>query len=217
MIYLENIFVCLAIPLIIAACLLKGETRRFTVFFTLGLLACLLSAYINSFIAAVVADNGYVSLTITQAMAQITPICEEIMKALPIFFFVAAHRHRRDSIVAASLAVGLGFATFENCFYIMEYGSSDFLFALTRGFTAGVVHASCAAILGYGLALTCRRGRLAVPCAFALLCATSTFHAIYNLLVAAEDAWRAVGYIMPVITAVAVMIGMTNAKLKIKD
>jgi len=217
MIYLENIFVCLAIPLIIAACLLKGETRRFTVFFTLGFLVCLLSAYINSFIAAAAANNGYASLTITQAMAQITPICEEIMKALPIFFFMAAHRHGRDSIVAASLAVGLGFATFENCFYIMEYGSSDFLFALTRGFTAGVVHASCAAILGYGLALTYRRGRLAIPCAFALLCATSTFHSIYNLLVVAKGAWRTAGYIMPVITAAVVIIGMMNTKLKIEN
>ena len=217
MIYLENIFIGLAVPLIIAACLLKGETRRFLVFFTLGLLTCLLSAHINSFIAAAVSNNGYASLTMRQAMAQITPICEEIMKALPVFFFVAARRPGRGSIVTASLAAGLGFAILENCFYIMGAGSSDFLFALTRGFSAGLTHTVCAAILGYGLALTHWRGRLAAPCAFALLCMTSTFHAIYNLLVAADGAWRTAGYIMPVITAAAVIIGMANAKLKIKN
>ena len=211
MIYLEDIFVCLAVPLIIAACLLKGETRRFLVFFALGLLSCLLSAHINSALAAAVSDNGRASLTMRQTMAQVTPICEEIMKALPVFFFMA-RGPKRDSIIAVSLAVGLGFAVFENCWYVMEYGSPDLLFALTRSLSAGLTHAVCAVILGWGLALTHRRGRLAVSCAFALLCATSTFHAIYNLLVAADGAWRTAGHIMPIITA-AIMIGIKNAFL----
>jgi len=203
-IYLENIFIGLTVPFIIAACLLKGETRRFLVFFSLGLLACLLSAHINSTLAAAVFNNGCASLTMRQAMAQVTPICEEVMKTLPVFFFMA-RGPKRENIIAASLAVGLGFATFENCWYIIEYGSADFLYALTRSFSAGLTHAVCAAILGWGLALTYGCGRLAVPCAFALLCATSTFHAIYNLLAAADGAWRIAGYILPVTTAGAIL------------
>lgn len=51
MIYAENIFVALAIPLIIAVFLLKGDVRRFTGFFIIGLFACLLASHINGFLA----------------------------------------------------------------------------------------------------------------------------------------------------------------------
>ena len=213
MIYLENIFVSLAVPLVIAVCLLKGETRRFLVFCILGLLSCLLSAYINSALASAVLTNGYASLTMRQSMAQITPICEEILKAAPVFFFVAVQRPKRDAIIAVSLAVALGFAVFENCWYVMQHGG-DFVFALTRSLSAGIVHAVCAAILGFGLALTHRRGRLAAPCAFALLCATSTFHAIYNLLIAAEGAWRGLGYAFPLSAAALFFIIGTNKSIR---
>lgn len=214
MIYMENIFVCLAAPLLIAVFLIKGEARRFVAFFLLGITACILSAYINSFFAGAAADNGYASLTTAQAVVRITPVCEEVMKALPVFFFIALWNPERNNIVAVAFAVGLGFATFENCCYITQYGAQDFLFALVRGFSAGVMHTICAAIIGYGLALVHGRGRLTMPGAFALLCASSTFHAIYNLLSAASGAWRTAGYLMPVAAAVALLIWRQRSRLK---
>lgn len=215
MIYMENIFVCLAAPLIIAAVLLKGETRRLIGFFIIGLAVCLASSYINGFIVAAVADNGYASLTTAQAMAQLTPICEEAMKAMVVFLFIGINRPDKSSIISVSFAVGLGFATFENCCYIFQYGSTDFSFALIRGFSAGATHAVCAAILGYGLALIYRRGRMIMPGAFALLCAASTFHSIYNLLAAAEGAWRAAGCILPVAGAALTLAVRTLADRKL--
>ena len=214
MIALENIFICLAAPLLIAAILLKGETRRFIGFFMLGLAACLLSAYINSGIAAAVSDNGYASLTIAQAMVQITPICEEILKALPVFFYVAVLRPKRDGIIAVSLAVGLGFAAFENCWYAVRGGALDVGFVLGRCLSAGVMHTTCALLLGCGLSLIYRRGRLAAPGSFALLCAASTFHAIYNLLAAEEGVLLVVSYLMPFTVA---MVILTFMKLWGKD
>jgi len=211
-IYTENIFVCLAAPLLIAVFLLKGETRRFIGFFLLGLTACILSGYINSFIAIAVTDNGRATLTVAQALVRMTPICEEVMKALPVFFFLAMASPRREDLVAVAFAVGLGFATFESCCYITQYGAEDFFFALIRGFSAGVMHTICAAILGYGLALVYGRGRLVAPVAFALLCASCTFHSIYNLLSAAQGAWRAAGYLLPVITAAAILLWQRRRK-----
>jgi len=212
MIYTENIFVCLAAPLLIALFLLGGDTRRFFGFSMLGLTACLLSGYINSYIAAAVAENGRAPLTIAQTLVRITPVCEEVMKALPVFFFAAILAPKREDVIAVAFAVGLGFATFENCCYITQYGAGDFLFALIRGFSAGVMHTICAAILGYGLALFHGRGRLAAPGAFALLCASSTFHAIYNLLAASRGAWRTMGYLLPVITAAGILLWRKRPK-----
>jgi len=50
MIYSENILICILIPLIIAIIFLKGNARRFAFFFALGMVICLLSAYISGFI-----------------------------------------------------------------------------------------------------------------------------------------------------------------------
>jgi len=212
MIYMENIFVCLAAPLLIAAFLVKGETRRFIGFFILGLTACLLSAYINSYIAAAVAENGKASLTMAQTLVQLTPVCEEAMKALPVLLFAAILTPKRESIVAVAFAVGLGFGTFENCCYLMQYGVMDLPFVLIRGFSAGVMHTICAAIIGNGLALIHGRGSLSAPATFALLCASSTFHGIYNLLVASQGAWRTAGYLLPLIAAAALLVWRKHPK-----
>lgn len=209
MIYMENIFVCLAAPLLIALFLLRGETRRFIGFYLLGLLVCLFSAYINSYLGEASLGVGAAKITSGQTVIQITPICEEVMKALPVFLFAAiAMPKASGNIVAASLAVGLGFATFENICYITQQGAQDFVLVLVRGFAAGVMHTVCAAILGYGLAFVYRRGRMAYPGAFALLCVTSTYHGIYNLLIAGMGGLRTVGYIMPLVTAAIILFAV---------
>lgn len=201
MIYVENIFICIAAPLVIALFFLSGNTRRFVVFFVIGLATCLITAYINSFIVLVVAELEYHSMTAAETLVRLTPICEEVIKALPVYFYVAVFATKRSDIVGVAVAVGLGFATLENCGYIVQYGAQDMLFTLIRGFSAGVMHASCAALLGYGLAFVYGNKHFAAAGSFAFLCMAITYHAIYNLLVMAEGAVLIAGYILPVVTA----------------
>ncbi|MDL2238294.1 PrsW family intramembrane metalloprotease [Christensenellaceae bacterium OttesenSCG-928-K19] len=206
MIYAENIFMCIAAPLVIAMFLLRGDARRFVVFFTIGLAACLLAAYINNFIVNAAAGLEYFSMSAAQTTVRLTPICEEVMKALPIYFYVAVFATKRSDIVSVALAVGLGFATLENCGYIAQYGAEDVLFTLIRGFSAGVMHATCAALLGYGLAFVHGRKHFAFAGSFAFLCMAITYHAIYNLLVSADSGVRIAGYILPVATAAVLLL-----------
>lgn len=49
--YIENIFLCLAVPLILSMLFRKGRQRTFTTFVILGMGCCLLSAYVSSFFA----------------------------------------------------------------------------------------------------------------------------------------------------------------------
>lgn len=49
MTYIENIFICLAIPLILSLFFTKGRARSFTLFLTVGMGVCLLGAYVSSF------------------------------------------------------------------------------------------------------------------------------------------------------------------------
>ncbi|MEI3162328.1 MAG: hypothetical protein V8S74_02790 [Lachnospirales bacterium] len=49
MTYIENIFICLAIPPLLSLFFTKGHTRCFMLFLVIGMGICLLSAYISSF------------------------------------------------------------------------------------------------------------------------------------------------------------------------
>ena len=69
MIYIENIFVCLAIPLALSMLFIGGRTRTFMLFIIVGMSACLLSAYVNSFFM------GYYGVDPTVAVVEITPMC----------------------------------------------------------------------------------------------------------------------------------------------
>ena len=51
MTYIENIFICMASPLLIAALCMGKRQTKFFLFCLAGIGACLLSAYINTFLA----------------------------------------------------------------------------------------------------------------------------------------------------------------------
>ena len=52
MTYIENVFICMASPLLIAALCMGKRQTKFFVFCFAGMGVCLLSAYINTFFAA---------------------------------------------------------------------------------------------------------------------------------------------------------------------
>ena len=53
MTYIENIFLCMVSPLLVAALCMGRRQLRFFLFCMAGMGVCLLSAYINTFLAAV--------------------------------------------------------------------------------------------------------------------------------------------------------------------
>ena len=81
MTYIENIFICLAIPLLLSVFFTKGRTRRFALFTVIGMAVCLLAAYVSSFFM------GYYGCDATLTAIEIAPVCEEIMKLLPLLFY----------------------------------------------------------------------------------------------------------------------------------
>ena len=81
MTYIENIFLCLAIPMILSLFFIKGRSRSYILFVTIGMGICLLSAYVNSFFMWLYGVDG------TVAAIEITPVCEELLKLLPLVFY----------------------------------------------------------------------------------------------------------------------------------
>ena len=188
MTYIENIFTCLAIPLLLPVFFTK---RRFTLFVVIGMGICLISAYISSFFM------GYYDAEATIAAIEITPVCEEVMKLLPLLFFLFVFEPKPKELPGAAIAIAVGFATFENVCYLTENGAANFSFMLIRGISAGALHILCGILSGFGISYVFRRRWLALTGIVGILGACVGFHGIYNLLVTADGAWKTAGYLFP--------------------
>lgn len=191
MTYIENIYLCLAIPLILSLFFTSGRARSFTVFVVAGMSSCLLSAYVSSFFM------GYCGADAQQAVIEITPVCEEIIKLLPLLFYLLIFDPQPKELPGAALAIAVGFATFENVCYLTENGAADFTLLLIRGISAGALHILCGALSGYGVSHVFRRPWLALTGTVGVLGACIGFHGIYNLLITGEGAWKMAGYLFP--------------------
>jgi RsiW-degrading membrane proteinase PrsW (M82 family) len=203
----QNLFLALAMPFLIAPFLLKGSARRFMAFSFLGITFCLISSYINTFLVAAS------QMDTAEASIKWTPIIEEILKALPVLFYGGVFTPKSSKLHESALAVGIGFATLENASYLLQFGQLNPQFALIRGLSTGLMHTACAAILGYGLAIAYERGSMRTIEVFAILSATATYHAIFNLLVQASGVWLAIGYLLP-IASIAAMLAVRAKREK---
>ena len=72
----------MASPLLIAAMCMGKRQRKFFLFCFAGMGACLLSAYINTFFVALYKADTFAATT------EIAPVVEEVMKLLPLLFYL---------------------------------------------------------------------------------------------------------------------------------
>lgn len=191
MTYIENIFICLAIPMLLSTFFVKRKVRSFTFFVIIGMGICLLSAYVNSFFM------GLSGADFTAASIDITPVCEEVMKILPLVFFFMIFEPDEQELPAAAIAIAVGFATFENVCCLTENGAENVTFLLIRGISAGALHILCGIFVGYGISYVFCRSWLRLTGTVGLLGACIGFHALYNLLITAESMGKFVGYLFP--------------------
>lgn len=197
MTYIENVFACIAAPLLVAA-LCAGKKQLCPFIFSLaGMLACLLSAYVNTFFAAML------DATALDATAEIAPVVEEVMKFLPLLFYLLVFEPKREHIKAAVLTIAVGFATFENICYLIQHGANELGFLLIRGFGTGAMHIACGAIVGSGMIYVWRRGWLTVAGTCGLLGTAVIFHGVYNLLIAFGGWVQYVAYALPIAAVLA--------------
>ena len=191
MTYIENIFLCMVSPLLVAALCMGRRQLRFFLFCIAGMGVCLLSAYINTFLAAVCQADALA------ATAEIAPVVEEMMKLLPLVFYLLVFEPEGEKIKAAAITIALSFATFENVCYLTENGAGSFVFLLIRGMSAGALHLVCGILTGLALAYVFRRPWLTCTGTVGILGVCMVLHGIYNLLITADGFWQMVGYFFP--------------------
>lgn len=191
MMHIENIFVCITVPLLVSLFFIKEKQRCYTLFICVGMGICMASAYVNSFVMSL-----YEADPVSTAI-QIAPVCEEVMKLLPLLFYILIFEPKPGEIVPAAIAIAAGFATFENVCFLSENGAGNITLLLVRGLSAGALHILCGIAMGYGIAYVFKQRWLAAAGTLGILGANIVFHALYNLMVTAEGMWQSIGYIFP--------------------
>ena len=210
--YIENIYICIAAPVLVAAVSLKDKHRKMMLFLLAGMTTCLLSSYVSTYLTYRLGAKPY------QAAGEIAPMIEEIMKFLPMMFYLLVFEpKRRDDTAWCMIHVALGFATFENICWLTANGASNVLYLLIRGFGTGAMHVVCGAIISAGLMFIWKDMWLRLAGTAGMLTLTVTYHAIYNILVAEEGIVAWIGYLIPMVTVVLIMMIRSRKENKQKE
>lgn len=200
MIYAENILLCIAVPLLISLLFIRGDARRYVSAFLLGMGVCLIAAYVSSFLGLVAGmDENDTSVFLS-------PVVEELMKLLPLLFFLVLFSPEDRQLSMLAVAIGAGFATFENCCYILTAGAGSLPYILVRGLAVGVMHIVSILALSVWLIVAKRLKAFSFPAIAGGLSLAMIFHALYNLLVSAPGVSMWIGYLLPLLTAAALFL-----------
>lgn len=197
---IENIFICLAAPFLLAALGTNTGNRKNYIFIVLGFVCCIISAYLNTFFSVLYGAQE------TSAVLEISPVIEETVKLIPLLFGLIVFElqpQEGDNII---FNIAVGFATFENICYLLEHGTGNLFYLLVRGFSTGAMHITCAFIIGYGLRVFRRPAALKASGIFALLCIAITFHAMFNMLMKTNGLIKQFGYAVPIVSCLILFL-----------
>ena len=191
------LFVSVFIPILLMACLIEKKARQPIVFMLIGIFISVFAAEVNGLLRSLLPMDAF-EITII-----ITPITEEILKAIPILVFATVLSAKKESLFTAAMAVGIGFAVLENAYYLLNYSSFQMFDAVARAFGAGLMHGMCTLLVGVGISFVKKQKKIFIVGTFALLSTAITYHGIYNMLVQSD--YQMAGFLLPISTYIPFM------------
>ena len=192
------LFVAIFVPILLMTCLVEKKARYPLVFVLIGIFLTVFTSEINAYL------RNILPMTPFEITIVVTPMSEEILKALPILFFAAVLSPKKEAIFTASMAIGIGFAVLENAFYMLNNASFNMIDAIVRAFGAGLMHGMCTLLVGVGVLFVKKKQKLFVVGTFAMLSTAITYHGIYNMLVQSD--YQIIGYLLPIATYIPFMV-----------
>ena len=192
------LFVSVFVPILLMALLVEKKARQPIIFVLIGIFISVFAAEVNGVMANLLPMSTF-EITIV-----VTPITEEILKAIPILIFAMVLSAKKEELFTASMAVGIGFAVLENAFYLLTYSSFNIFDAISRAFGTGLMHGMCTLLVGVGISFVKKKRKMFFVGTFALLSTAITYHGIYNMLVQSD--YRVVGYLLPITTYIPFIV-----------
>ena len=193
------LFICLVAPLFFMALMLRKRSRLLVCYMMIGILVSLFVSELNTVLLRLFGENlQYVTTTIT-------PVTEEIVKALPVLFYAVVFSDQRDKVMPIAFAVGVGFATFENMVILVQNVENVTVgWAIIRGFSTALMHAVCTVAVGFGICFVKKRKKLFYCGTFGLLATATIYHGVFNMLV--QSKYEYLGFFLPAVTYIPILI-----------
>ena len=139
---------------------------------------------------------------------------EEIMKILPLLFFLFFFTPADSAVIVSAAGIGAGFATFENCCYILTAGAGSLQYVAVRGLAVGVMHIVCMVLSAMVLIVARRYRLLSAATVMGSFAFPMLFHGLYNLLVSRQGLSSWIGYVIPIPAALALYRLYTMVRIK---
>ena len=192
------LFICLVAPMLLMVLMLRKRSRLLVGYMVIGVCVSLFVSELNTLILnAFDGDMLYVSTTIT-------PISEEIVKAIPVLFYALVFSDNRDRVMPIAFATGIGFGMFENMVILVQNIENVTVgWAIIRGFSTALMHAVCTVAIGFGICFVKKRRKMFYIGTFALLSMACIYHGIFNMLVQSD--YKYLGFVLPAITYVPIL------------
>ena len=203
---MENIsyivFICFALPFMLGIPIVRKRTRLVLLFTFIGMCCCLFISEINGLL------NKLINQDLFYLTTNITPMTEELIKALPILIYALFISSERQTLLTIAFMTGLGFALLENSTILVEtvlqQGSVDILWALIRTLGAGLLHSLCTTSVGVGISFIRDQKKIFLCGSFALLSQAIVYHSVYNSLIQSD--YKYLGAAMPMVTYLIIVI-----------
>ncbi len=199
---------CIMIPMLLSLFIMEKKARMLICFILTGCTICLFVSELNGLLYQLLKKDMLYFCTM------VSPVTEEVLKAMPVLFFAFFFSGNRKELVQASFALGLGFAIMENMNMLAQnFENTTLLWAVLRGFGAGLMHSICTVCVGLGISYVKKKRKLWICGTLALLMTSITYHAIYNTIVMSK--YRYFGFVLPLATYLPIIISYTRGR-KIK-
>ncbi len=198
------LFISVFVPIFLMALLVEKKARLPIAFVLVGIFVSVFVAEVNGLLRTLLFMDSF-EFTII-----VTPITEEILKAIPILIYATMISDKKEHVFTASMATGIGFAVLENAFYLLNDYSFNMLDAIIRAFGTGLMHGMCTLLVGVGISFARKRSKIFVVGVFALLSTAITYHGIFNMLV--QSTYMMVGFLLPIMTYIPFLVWRIKLK-----
>ena len=198
-----TLFICLAVPLSMMLLIFSGRSRKVLGFLLAGLFMCLFAGEINGLILS------RTNLSLRFITVNITPIVEEMLKAIPIVYTAFLAKPKRQYLLEYAIAVGVGFATMENTCLLFDSSSAISAWMIAaRGLGAGMMHGVSTLAVGYSITNASSDRILSYAGTVASLSVAIIFHSIFNIMV--QSAYPILGILLPSVSFIPLLLIMRN-------
>ena len=198
------LFVSISVPVLLMALLVEKKARLPVLFMLIGIVVSVFAGEVNGVLSKVFSMDLY-SITVI-----VTPVSEELLKALPLLYYALVISDKRERLFTASMAIGIGFAVLENAYYLLNYPNFTLISAIIRAFGSGLMHGMCTLLVGMGISFVKKKSKMFWVGTFGFLSTAVVYHGIYNILIQSE--FSLIGALLPISTYIPFLIWRFKSK-----